>query len=236
MIRKILSLLKKELKHIFYSPMAYIVSGIFLIITGWFFTNALFLGKEAELKGMIDIIPMLLMFFMPAIGMKSIAEEKKVGTIQILLTMPVKEWEVIISKYLSCIVLYIVILSFTKIYVLILYLLGKPDIGEIVTSYIAMFLLGATYISISLFASVITSSQVIAFIVGFSIIFTFFILSKLEMVLPLTLQNIIEKFSIMSHFENMLRGVIDLSDIVYFLFLNLFFLMLSTYLLIRRRE
>jgi ABC-2 type transport system permease protein len=232
---KILSLVKKELKHYFYSPMAYVVICIFLLITGWFFSNTLFLVKEAELRGMMDIMPLILMFFMPAVTMRSVAEERKVDTLQLILTMPLREWQVIISKYLSAVVLLCVTLVFTLPYPLMLYLLGRPDSGMMIASYLSLLLLGITYISIGIFASTITSSQVIAFILGFSVIFVFFIMNRLEMVFPLWLQPIIEKVSIVTHFENMIRGVIHTGDLIFFFTLNVFFLTLATYILYRRK-
>jgi ABC-2 type transport system permease protein len=233
---KTLSLVKKELKHYFYSPLAYVVICIFLLITGWFFSNSLFLVREVELRGMLDIMPLILMFFMPAVTMRLVAEEKKVDTIQLILTMPVNEWQIILSKYLSAVVFLFVSLVFTLIYPLILYLLGRPDGGVIIAGYISLLLLGASYISIGLFASTITSSQVVAFIVGFSIIFIFFILDRLELIFPLHLQPIIEKLSVVTHFENMARGVINSGNLIYFLTLNILFLVLSTYILQRRKR
>jgi len=230
------ALIKKELQHLFFSPVAYIVSGIFLLITGWFFTNTLFLVGEAELRGMMDIIPLLLMFFMPAITMRSIAEEKKVDTLQLLLTMPVREWEVILSKYIATVVLYCLILLVSVIYVIVISVLGEPDNGVIIAQYLAVFLLGATYIAIGIFSSTITSSQVVAFIIGFAIIFVFFIASRLQMVLPIWLQSVVNRFSMVSRFEHLLRGVIGLDDIVYFVTLNVLFILLSTYTLWRTKQ
>ncbi|NOZ26237.1 MAG: ABC transporter permease [Nitrospirae bacterium] len=230
-----LSLIRKELKHYFYSPMAYVVICIFLVITGWFFSNSLFLRKEAELRGMLDVMPLLLMFFMPAITMRSIAEEKKVDTIQLVLTMPVREWQITLSKYAASLVLYAVTLAFSLFYPMLLYLLGSPDTGMITASYLALLLLGASYISIGIFASTLTANQVIAFIAAFSIIFVLFVLSRLEMMFPLWMQAWIERAAVVPHFDNMLRGVIRSSDLVYFFTLNLLFLFLATYMLYRRR-
>lgn len=235
-MRRLFSLLiKKELRHIFYSPLAYLASAIFLLLTGWFFSNSLMIVQESELRGMLDIMPLLLMFFLPAITMRAVAEEKKTGTLQLLLTMPVKEWEAILSKFLSCLSLYIMILLFTLPYVVVLFLLGRPDPGVIVTSYLGLILLGAVYIAITLFGSTLSSSQAIAFITGFSIIFVFFILSRLQMVLPLWLQSMVERFSIIDHYENTLRGLIRLEDILYFIMMTTLFLMLSVYVLKWRR-
>ncbi len=232
----VLALIKKELKHLFYSPVAYVVSGIFLLITGWFFANALFLVGEAELRGMMDVMPLLLMFFMPAITMRSIAEEKKVDTLQLLLTMPVREWQVVLSKYIAAVVLYTCILTITLLYVLVISLLGEPDSGVVLAQYIGLFLLGCTFISIGIFGSAITTSQVVAFIVGFAAVFVFFIGSRLQMILPLWLQAVVERFSMVSRFEHILRGVIGLDDIIYFVTVNLFFLMLSTFIIHRRQS
>ncbi len=228
---KLKAILKKELKHYFFSPLAYIVTVIFLLITGWFFANSLFLLKEAEMRGMLDILPILLMFVIPAITMKSIAEERKMDTVQILLTLPIREGQIILGKYMALLVFYSTVLIFTLFYPLVLMLLGRPDTGVILSSYLGMFLLGATYISIGIFASSLTSSQVIAFITGFAIIFLIFIPGKLENIMPLKMQPLIEGASVVSHFENLLRGVVSSTDIVYFLMLNILFLTLSMYVL-----
>jgi ABC-2 type transport system permease protein len=226
---KLKAILKKELKHYFFSPLAYIVTVIFLLITGWFFANSLFLLKEAEMRGMLDILPILLMFVIPAITMRSIAEERKMDTVQILLTLPIRERDIILGKYMALLIFYSTVLIFTLFYPLVLMLLGRPDTGVIFSSYLGMFLLGATYISIGIFASSLTSSQVIAFITGFSIIFLLFIPGKLENIMPVKMQPLIEGTAVVSHFENLLRGVVSSTDIIYFIMLNIMFLTLSIY-------
>lgn len=228
---KLKAILKKEFKHYFFSPLAYIVTVIFLLITGWFFANSLFLLKEAEMRGMLDILPILLMFVIPAITMRSIAEERKMDTVQILLTLPIREGQIILGKYMALLLFYSTVLIFTLFYPLVLMLLGRPDTGVILSSYLGMFLLGATYISIGIFASSLTSSQVIAFITGFAIIFLIFIPGKLENIMPVKIQPLIEGASVVSHFENLLRGIISSTDIVYFAMLNILFLSLSIYAL-----
>ncbi len=232
---RLLAIVKKELKHYFYSPMAYVVVCIFLVIAGWFFSNELFLVGEAELRGMMRIMPLILMFVIPAVTMRSIAEEKKVDTIQLILTMPVKEWEIVMGKYIATILLYLTILVFTLIYPLVLYLIGRPDTGVLIGEYTALLLLGMSYISIGIFASSLTSNQVIAFIIAFAILFLFFVLGRLVAFFPPYLQEAVERVSAVTHFENMLRGVITSSDIVYFLSLNFLFLFLTTYVLEGRR-
>lgn len=229
------AIVKKELRHYFFSPLAYVVISIFLAITGWFFTSNLFLIKEAELRGVMEIMPLVLMFFIPAITMRTIAEEKKLDTIQLILTMPLKEWQLVVGKYLSVLILFLVTLLFSLFYPLVLSLIGDPDTGVIISSYLGIVLLGSSYIAIGIFASSLTSNQVIAFISGFSIIFSVFMISRLQMILPVGLQDLVEKFSILSHFDNLARGVISTSDIVFFILLNILFLSASTILLITRR-
>ncbi|HHN65247.1 MAG TPA: ABC transporter [Nitrospirae bacterium] len=225
------AILKKELKHYFFSPMAYIVTALFLLITGWFFGNSLFLVKEAEMRGMLDVIPVILMFVIPAITMRSIAEERKMDTLQILLTLPVREGEIILGKYVASLIFYATVLIFTLFYPLVLSLLGRPDTGVILSSYVGLLLLGATYIAIGIFASSLTSNQVIAFVTGFAIIFVLFIAGRVVGIMPLKLQPIVEGFSVTSHFEDLLRGIISSTDIVYFMMLNILFLTLSVYVL-----
>lgn len=232
----ILPVVKKELKHYFFSPVAYVVICIFLIIAGWFFSNALFITKESELRGMLDIMPLLLTFFIPAITMKTISEERKSDTLQLILTLPLREWEVVLSKYLASVVLYLSMIGFTLIYVVVLKLIGRPDSGVITASYVGLLLLGTAYISIGIFASSLTRNQVIAFILGFAIMFAFFVLSRLKMLMPLSLQPVISEFSVIDHFDNLLRGVISLDDVVYFVLLNLVFLSFATYQIQRDRK
>lgn len=178
---------------------------------------------------MLDILPILLMFVIPAITMRSIAEERKMDTVQILLTLPIRERDIILGKYMALLIFYSTVLIFTLFYPLVLMLLGRPDTGVIFSSYLGMFLLGATYISIGIFASSLTSSQVIAFITGFSIIFLLFIPGKLENIMPVKMQPLIEGTAVVSHFENLLRGVVSSTDIIYFIMLNIMFLTLSIY-------
>ncbi len=232
----IVPLVKKELKHYFFSPVAYVVICIFLIIAGWFFSNALFLTKESELRGMLDIMPLLLTFFIPAITMKTISEERKTDTLQLILTLPLREWEVVISKYIASVVLYLAMIGFTLTYVLVLKLIGRPDGGVITASYVGLVFLGTAYISIGIFASSLTRNQVIAFILGFAIMFSFFVLSRLKMLFPVSIQPFISEFSVIDHFDNLLRGVIALDDAVYFLLINLAFLGFATYQIQRDRK
>jgi ABC-2 type transport system permease protein len=231
---KSLTIANKELKSYFNSPSAYIVGFVFLLIAGWFFVSNLFLVGLANLRTVIELMPFLFLFFIPAITMGSFAEEKKQGTIELLFTMPLTDWELILGKFFSALFLTLIILLFTISYPITLIFLGNPDIGQIIAQYIGVMLLAASYISIGVAISSFTSSQVISFIITFLILFFFFIVDKFLIFLPDTLANILHQIAVMPHFNNIIKGVIDSSDIVYFFSIIVAFLFFTLYSLERR--
>ena len=160
--RNISTIYRKELKSFFYSPVAYIIMVVFLIITGWFFTSNLFVMGLVTMRGVFDVIPFILLFFIPAITMRSFSEEKKSGTIELLLTKPVTDMEIVVGKFISNVVLTALTILPTVVYVVSLSFLGRLDIGAIITAYIGVILMCSIYISIGLFASSLTENQVVA--------------------------------------------------------------------------
>ncbi len=218
---------KKELKSYFDSPVAYIVITIFLLISGWFFFNDLFLVNEASVRNLFSIIPFIFMFFVPAITMRQISEEKKSGTIEILVTLPVKDYQIVLGKFLAGLTLLGVALALTWVYVLILSALGNVDFGSAAAGYLGLILLGAAYLSVGLFTSSLTQNQIVAFIIGFVIIFALFMLDKILLFVPGFLASFFEYLSVGYHFSNLSRGVIDSRDLIYYLSLIFFFLFLA---------
>ncbi len=225
---------KKELLTYFDSLSAYIVGIVFLIISGWFFVSNLFLAGLANLRTVIELMPFLFLFFIPAITMGNFTEEKKQGTIELLFTLPLTDWQLVFGKFLSSFFLTVIILIFTLIYPATITILGNPDTGQIVAQYLGVLLMAASYIAIGIAISSFTTSQVISFIVTFLILFFFFIVDKFFMFLPDFVANILRQVAIMPHFHNMIKGVIDSSDIVYFLSLIILFLFITIYSLERR--
>lgn len=213
----ILTIYKKELRSYFTSPVAYIVIVVFLIITGWFFTSNLFVGGVVTLRGALDIIPFILIFFIPAITMRTFAEEKKTGTIELLLTKPITDFDIIIGKFLSTLTFAALAIAPTIIYVISLTFLGPIDIGAVISAYIGLILMCGVYVSIGLFASSLTENQVIAFIVCFLIVFALFMLNKILVYMPAGIVSILEYIGTDYHFGSISRGVIDSRDIVYYL-------------------
>lgn len=226
---------KKEMKSYFGSPMAYIVISVFLLITGWFFTLNLFKENLAHLRSIFDILPFLLVIYAPAISMKLIAEERKSGTMELLVTMPVRDFEIILGKYLASFVLFAVGLAFTLIYALTVIILGHAQIGPMIAGYLGLLLCGGAYIAFGLLGSAVTENQIVAFILSFLLSAIFAILVYSAMVVPPPIADIVQYLSTTYHFQNIARGVIDSRDVVYFLSLIFAALLLSSRALARRK-
>lgn len=218
---------KKELKSFFDSPIAYIVITIFLLITGWFFFNNLFLAGQASMRDLFNIVPFIFMFFVPAITMRSISEERKSGTIEILVTLPVEDYQIILGKFFAGLMLICCALTLTWVYVLFLSLLGNLDLGATFAGYVGLVFLGAAYLSIGIFTSSLTQNQIVAFITSFVIIFALFTLNNVLMFMPDFLASFFEYLSTGYHFSNIARGVIDTRDVIYYLSLIFFFLFMA---------
>ncbi|MFA7360116.1 MAG: ABC transporter permease [Candidatus Kapaibacterium sp.] len=211
-----ITIFKKELKSYFTSPVAYIIMVVFLIITGWFFTSGLFVGGIVTMRSVFDIIPFILLFFIPAISMRTFSEEKKSGTIELLLTKPLSDFDIVLGKFLSTLTLAALTLLPTVVYVISLTFLGPIDIGPIISAYIGLILMAGIYIGVGIFASSMTENQVVAFIISFLIIFILFMLNKILVFLPSPLVSTLEYISSDYHFGSISRGVIDTKDIIYY--------------------
>ena len=209
-------ILKKELRSYFASPAAYIVVTVFLLICGWFFSTSLFVVNQASLRNVFTIIPFVFTFFVPAITMRLLSEEKKAGTFELLVTMPVSDLEVILGKYLAALALLAVAVGLTFTYAVTVAALGNSDGGVTVSGYIGLVLLGAGYLAIGILASSLTENQIVAFIISFLIIFVLSLIDKVLLFFPAALASIFEYLSAEYHFNNIARGVIDSRDLVYY--------------------
>lgn len=226
---------RREFKSYFDSPVAYIVLTFFLVITGYFFTSNLFLANQADLRTLWGIIPLLFVFFIPAISMKLLAEEKKSGTIELLYTYPIKDSEIVLGKYLAALGLIAALLAFTILYAISVSMLGDMDGGQAVAGYFGLLLMAAAYLAIGIFASSVTENQIIAFILALTISFFFFIADKILFFLPAAIAGVFEYLAIEYHFQNVARGVIDTRNLIYFGSVIFFGLLLASHALSRRR-
>jgi len=224
---KVLPIFRREMSAYFYSPVAYIVITVFLLITGWFFTSDLFISSESSLRNVFGIIQFVFIFFVPAITMRLLSEERKSGTIELLFTMPITDMEIVLGKFFAGLGLLVVAILFTLPYAFTVIVLGEPDIGMMLSGYFGLVLLGAAYVAMGTFASTISGNQVISFIISFIIIFTLWLIDKFLVIIPPVFAPVFQFLSTDYHFENIIRGVIDSRDVVYYLSLVVVMLSLA---------
>ncbi|WP_461485195.1 gliding motility-associated ABC transporter permease subunit GldF [Pedobacter sp.] len=228
-----LAVFKRELFSFLSSSMAYITIGIFLLACGlmfWFFPDTSILEYGyAEMDGFFSLVPYLFMFLISAIAMRSFAEERKEGTYVLLATRPLTDLQIILAKYLACMVLVLFSLLPTLIYYYSISRLGMPqgniDTGAVIGSYIGLFLLGGAFTSVGIFASSITKNQIIAFAVA--VFLCFFAYSGFDSVSRLSafesIESTLVNIGIAEHYQSISRGVLDTRDVVYFItFVSLF--------------
>ena len=229
------AILKKEFNSFFASPIAYLVIGVFLLINGlflWVFKdefNILNAGF-ADLNSFFFLAPWVFLFLIPAITMKSFADEFSNGTIELLKTKPISDWQIVLGKFWASLLLVVVALIPTLTYVYTVYQLGNPvgniDFGSTIGSYIGLLFLASTYTAIGLFTSTLSKNQIVAFILG--VFITFFLYYGFDAIsTSLGNELTIKKMGINEHFRSISRGVIDTRDIIYFLSVTVFFLFIT---------
>jgi ABC-2 type transport system permease protein len=241
-----ISIFQKEINTFFSSLIGYIVIAVFLILTGlllWVFPDTSLLEQNfATLDQLFDLAPMIFMFLIPAVTMRTFSEEHQTGTIEFLTTKPLRDWEIIGGKYLACVLLVAFALLPTLIYYATMHQLGSPkgnlDSGAIAGSYIGLLLLGAVFVAIGLFASSVTNNQIIAFLLA--ALLCFFVHWGFDFVsrLPIFIGNgddIVQMFGVDYHYRSISRGIIDSSDVVYYGSVIALFLLLTRFVLEKRK-
>jgi ABC-2 type transport system permease protein len=223
--RHIKTVAKRELAGYFASPVAYVFIVIFLLLNGFFtfMLGGFFERSEASLVSFFMWHPWLYLFLVPAAGMRLWSEERRLGTLELLLTMPITPWQAIVGKFLACWLFLFIALALTfPVFFTVTYL-GNPDLGAIFAGYFGSLLLAGAYLAITSMTSAMTRNQVIAFILSVVICF-FLVLCGFEPVTRLLvnwapdwLVRMVASFSVMTHYISMQRGVIDSRDVLYFL-------------------
>ena len=226
---------RREIRTYFNSPVAYIVVPVFVIITGYLFFTQLFLEKQADMRGFFNIMPLLFMFMIPAITMRLLADEKSSGTLELLITMPVRDWEVVAGKFLAAMALLCTAIGLTLVFAITVKSLGPLDRGPAIGGYLGLVLMGGAYVSIGVMASALTRNSIVSFIVAFAISFALYLLGRLTQFLPQALQKLVAFLSIDGHFENIGRGVVDSRDVIYYLSVMTVCLLIATLSLESRR-
>ena len=236
-MRNILAIFQKEFKSYFNSPVAYIFIITFLLFSNWLFFRTFFIIGQAHMRPLFGILPWLFLILAPAITMRSWAEEKKMGTIEVLMTLPLKDHEVVLGKFFSSFFFMILAVVLTIPLALTITFLGNPDTGSIVGGYLGACLMGGAYLAIGLFISSLTKNQIVAFIMSIITCFALLILGE-DLVLMSTPSMIAPLFTYLglgAHFESISRGVIDSRDILYYVSVIGFFLFLNTLALESRK-
>lgn len=227
-----LAVARREFRTFFASPIAYIVLGGFLLLAGWLYFSTLFLAGQANLRGFFGVAPVLFVVLVPAITMRALAEERKSGTLELLLTLPMEDWQIVAGKFLAALGMVAVGLLWTAPYALSVAALTGPgaafDWGPVVTGYLGLLLLASSFIGLGLWGSALSKNQIVGFIVGLVLCFAFAFVDKFAALLPESLGQLLEFLSVDYHFDNIARGVLDTRDLVFYLSLTALGLTLTT--------
>jgi ABC-2 type transport system permease protein len=228
---------KKEFLSYFASPIAYVYLFVYIGLTNWLFFKTFFLGGQATMRPYFGILPIVFLFFVPAVTMRLWAEEKKAGTIEILFTLPLQVTEVVLGKFFAAYAFLSISLLLSISVPISVAIAGDPEWGPIIGGYLGAFLMGGAYLAIGMFVSNLTENQIIAFILGVVVTFIFYILGS--PIVTFTLPNfIVPIFSFLGlgiHYDSIGRGVIDSRDIIYYLSMMGVFLFLNIYFIENRK-
>ncbi len=215
-MRNIKAIAARELKAYFNSPIAYIVIGAFLIISGYLYFSTVFLNGGSSMRSFFQLTPLLFVIFAPAISMRLFAEELRSGTLELLTTMPIKDYEVVIGKFLAALGVICSGLAMTLFYAFTIESIGDLDWGPVFGGYLGLVLCASALIAIGLMTSSWSRNQIIAFIFALIICLALWLFDKITFFVPTGLGPLLEYLSIDYHFQNIARGVVDTRDVLYY--------------------
>jgi ABC-2 type transport system permease protein len=243
-VNNILAIAHKELKSYFSTPIAYIVIGFFALLFGYFFYAMLVIFNQQSLQfggegGAMDInqqlirplflnASVILLFVLPLITMRTYSEEKRSGTIELLLTSPVSDVEIIIGKFLGAMTLYAAMLGITLIHVALLFSYGNPEWKVVVTGYAGLLLMGGCFISVGLLISSMTKNQIVSGMVTFAVFLLLWVINWIASFTGPTTQSVLNYLSITDHFDDFTRGILDTKHLIYYFSVMSFGLFLTS--------
>jgi len=233
-----IAIMRKELRTYFVSPVAYVVIAAYLLMCGIFFAILLTAptgAAESSLNIVFGNVPVVLLIVAPALTMRLLAEEQKSGTVELLLTSPVRDWEVVVGKYLASVVLYLVPVVTTMLYILILKRYSSPDLGPMLGGYLGIVLLGAAFLAVGMLATALTQNQVVAALISIAILLALWLINAFAGAVQGPLSSVLEYLSVISHYSEFYSGVIDTRHVVYYLSVIVVSLFLSVRVLETRR-
>jgi ABC-2 type transport system permease protein len=232
-MRNILAIAGKEIRAYFTSPIAYVVIGFYALLFGYFFAVMLtFFERQSmqmmQMGGTMNINQMLigpvftnaevvLLFVLPMVTMRTYSEEKRSGTMELLLTAPLTDWQIILGKFLGAMVLFSVMLAITVIHIGVLFFFSEPEWKPIATGYLGMLLMGGCFISLGLFISSLTKNQIVAGMITFAAFLLFWVINWMGSFVGPTAQAVLAHLSIIDHFDDFAKGIIDTKHVVYYL-------------------
>ena len=235
-MRNTLAIAQKELRSYFTSPIGYIVVGFFALLYGWFYVTMLsyfvrqsmqmaqFGGgpqamnvNQVMIRPLLQNVTILLLFLMPMITMRSYSEEKRSGTIELLLTSPLRDLEIILGKFLGAMALWGVALAVSLIHIALLFVYGTPEWKPIATAYLGLLLMGGCFISVGMLISSLTSNQIVAGMATFGVFLFLWVINWIGSFSGPTVDSVTRYLSIIDHFDDFTQGIIDTSHIVYYL-------------------
>ena len=242
----VLAVAEKELRSYFASPIAYIVTGLFALIFGWFFYAMLYFFLQRSMQAGLGMGPqavnvnqdmiryvltnasVVVLFVLPMITMRTYAEEKRSGTIELLLTSPLTDAQIILGKFLGAVALYTTMLAVTVLYIAILFWYGAPEWKPIVAGYLGLLLLGGCFLALGLFISSTTKNQIVAGVVTFAVFLMLWVIDWIGDSAGQTTKTILSYLSITDHFDDFSKGIIDTKHVVYYLSFITFGLFLTS--------
>jgi ABC-2 type transport system permease protein len=232
-MRNVLALADKELRSYFASPIAYVIIGLFALLFGWFFyvyltvfvrqsEQMMQMGRAPNvnlemIRGVLLNSAVIILFVMPMITMRTYSEEKRSGTIELLLTSPITDWQIIVGKFLGALGLYVAMLLVTMLYMAILFWFGNPEWRPIAAGYLGLLLMGGCFISVGLLISSLTKNQIVAGFMTFAVFLMLWVINWIGDASGPTTREIVTYLSITEHFDDFARGVIDTKHVVYYL-------------------
>ncbi|HWL94136.1 MAG TPA: ABC transporter permease [Phycisphaerae bacterium] len=237
MMQRVSALTQRELSAAFLSPVAYIVAAVFLVASGYLFmSNTLIDGGEASMRFMLDTMAWLLIFAVPMLTMRQLADEFATGTIETLMTAPVSDMEVVLGKFFGALIFFVALLLTTLMHVILLSRYGQQDIPAVLYGYVGMILLGGLYIAVGLFSSSLTKHQLVAAIIGVAVLALMTVLiDALASFQGGQWRVVLSNINVLHHYHNFSRGIFDTKDIVFFLTGTALFLFLTVKVLESKR-
>ena len=231
-MRNVIALADKELRSYFASPIAYVIIGLFALLFGWFFyvyltvfvrqsEQMMQMGRAPNvnlemIRGVLLNSAVIILFVMPMITMRTYSEEKRSGTIELLLTSPITDWQIIVGKFLGAMGLYASMMAITFVHVGLLFAFGNPEWRPVATTYLGMLLMGGCFVSVGLLISSLTKNQIVAGMVTFGVFLMLWVINWIASFMGPTAQQVLNYLSITDHLDDFTKGIIDTKHIVYY--------------------